>query len=172
MNAIMFLSIRAAHVLVAGLWIGSTVFGAVWLMPALDATGASGGQVMARLARNGYATYMSTIGFTTLVTGIYLLWRFTGGFDPSVAVTHAGLAFGTGGAAGILAGVIGGAVVGRSARELAGLAKLAALPVEDPARGLVVQRSAQLRRRMKIGTEGVIVLQAIALVSMSVGHYV
>ena len=172
MNAIMFLSIRAAHVLVAGLWIGSTVFGAVWLMPALDASGASGGQVMARLTRNGYATYTSTIGFTTLVTGIYLLWRFTGGFDPSVAATHAGLAFGIGGAAGILAGIIGGAVVGRSARELAGLAKLAALAVEDPARGLVVQRSAQLRRRMKTGTEGVIMLQAIALVSMSVGHYV
>ena len=40
MNAIMFLSIRAAHVLVAGLWIGSTVFGAAWLMPAIDASGA------------------------------------------------------------------------------------------------------------------------------------
>ena len=43
MNAIMFLSIRAAHVLVAGLWIGSTVFGAAWLMLAIDAAGPFGG---------------------------------------------------------------------------------------------------------------------------------
>jgi hypothetical protein len=172
MNAIVFLAIRSAHVLVAGLWIGSTVFGALWLMPAIDATGASGGQVMMRLLRSGYATYMSAIGLTTLVTGLYLLWRFTGGFDPSVAATHAGLAFGAGGGAGVLAGVIGGTVVGRSGKELAGLARLAALPVEDPARGLVVQRSALLRQRMKIGTQIVIGLQSMALVLMAVGHYV
>jgi hypothetical protein len=172
MHVIAFLTIRAAHVLVAGLWIGSTVFGAAWLMPAIDGAGASGGQVMARLTRNGYATYMSAIGLTTMLTGVYLLWRFTGGFDLSVAATHAGMVFGAGGIAGILAGIIGGAIVGRSARELGGLARLAALPVEDPARGLVVQRSRQLRRRMQIGTRAVITLQLIALVSMAVGHYV
>ena len=117
MNAIMFLSIRAAHVLVAGLWIGSTVFGAAWLMPAIDATGPSGGQVMKRIIQNGYSTYMSAICLTTLLTGLYLLWRFTGGFDPSVAATHAGIVFGTGGVAGIVAGVIGGAVVGRARKS-------------------------------------------------------
>jgi hypothetical protein len=168
----MFLTIRAAHVLVAGLWIGSTVFGALWLMPAIEATGSSGGQVMGRLARNGYPTYMSMIGLTTLLTGIYLLWHFTGGFDPSVAATHAGIAFGTGGVAGIAAGIIGGGIVGRSAHQLAALSALASRPVEDPARGLVVQHAARLRRRIKIGTEVVIALQLIALVSMAVGHYV
>jgi len=89
-----------------------------------------------------------------------------------VAATHAGMAFGAGGAAGILAGIIGAIVVGRSARELSGLARLAALPVEDPARGLVVQRSAQLRQRMKAGTQVVIGLQSVAIVLMAVGHYV
>jgi hypothetical protein len=171
MNAIIFLSIRAAHVLVAGLWIGSTVFGAAWLMPAIDASGASGGQVMRRIVQNGYSTYMSAIGLTTLFTGLYLLWRFTGGFDPSVAATHAGMVFGTGGVAGILAGIIGGAVVGRSARELSALGGLSR-PVEDPAPGSVVQRAAMLRRRMEIGTRAVIALQCIALLSMAVGHYV
>ena len=124
MNAITFLAIRSAHVLVAGLWIGSTVFGAALLMPAIDAAGPSGGLVMMRLVKKGYAAYMSAISLTTLVTGVYLLWRFTGGFDLSVAATHAGMAFGAGGVAGILAGVIGGAVVGRSARELSALGAL------------------------------------------------
>jgi hypothetical protein len=172
MNAIMFLSIRAAHVLVAGLWIGSTVFGAAWLMPAIDASGPSGGQVMKRIVQNGYSTYMSAIGLTTLVTGLYLLWRFTGGFDPAVAATHAGIVFGTGGVAGILAGVIGGAVVGRSAKELSALGALLSRPIEDPARGSCVQHAAMLRRRMEIGTRAVITLQCIALMSMAVGHYV
>ena len=96
MNVITFLAIRSAHVLVAGLWIGSTVFGGVLLMPAIDAAGASGGLVMMRLAKKGYATFMSAISLTTLATGVYLLWRFTGGFDTSVAATHAGMAFGAG----------------------------------------------------------------------------
>jgi hypothetical protein len=172
MNAITFLAIRSAHVLVAALWIGSTVFGAALLMPALDAAGAPGGVVMMRLVKKGYAAYMTAISLTTLVTGVYLLWRFTGGFDLSVAATHAGMAFGAGGAAGILAGIIGGVVVGRSARELSGLARLAALPVEDPARGLVAQRSAQLRQRMRAGTRVVIGLQSVAVILMAVGHYV
>ena len=171
MNAMMFLSIRAAHVLVAGLWIGSTVFGAAWLMPAIDAAGPSGGQVMRRIVQNGYSTYMSAIGLTTLLTGLYLLWRFTGGFDPSVAATH-GIVFGTGGVAGILAGAIGGAVVGRSAKELSALGALLSRPIEDiPARGSCVQHAAMLRHRMKIGTQAVIALQCIALMSMAVGHY-
>ena len=172
MNAIAFLAVRAAHVLVAGLWIGSTVFGALWLMPAVEASGASGGQVMGRIVRNGYSTYMSAIGLTTLLTGLYLLWRFTGGFDPSVAATHAGVVFGSGGLAGILAGIIGGAVVGRSAGELTALGALLSRPVEDPARGSCVQRAATLRHRMKAGTQAVIALQSVALMSMAVGHYV
>jgi len=106
------------------------------------------------------------------LTGLYLLWRFTGGFDPSVAATHAGIVFGTGGVAGILAGVIGGAVVGRSAKELSALGALLSRPIEDPARGSCVQHAAMLRRRMKIGTQAVIALQCVALMSMAVGHYV
>ena len=72
------------------------------------------------------------------------------------------MVFGTGGVAGILAGIIGGAVVGRSAQELSALAALLSRPVEDPARGSVVQRAAMLRRRMEIGTRAVIALQCIA----------
>jgi hypothetical protein len=172
MNALLFLAVRAAHVLVAGLWIGSTVFGAFWLMPAIEASGPSGGQVMARLTRGGYATYMSVIGLTTLVTGIFLLWRFTGGFDPAVAATHAGMAFGTGGACGILAGIIGGAIVGRSAKRLAEVMGPAAQAEQGPARRALAEQAIALRRRMKIGTQFVIGFQLIALISMAIGHYV
>jgi hypothetical protein len=63
---------------------------------------------------------MAAVAAATVATGVYLLWRFTGGFDAGVITSHAGLAFGTGGAAGILAGVVGGAVVGRNAVKVAG----------------------------------------------------
>jgi hypothetical protein len=127
---------------------------------------------MARMARRGYPTYMSVIGLTTMLTGLYLLWRFTGGFDPAVAASHAGMAFGAGGASGILAGIVGGAVVGRNAKKLGEVMGSATQSELGTARRVLAEQAIVLRRRVKIGTQVVIALQLIALVSMAIGHYV
>jgi len=169
---LLFLSIRAAHVLVAALWIGSTVFSAALLMPALEGSGPAAGVLMGRLNRRGFPVYMSIVGATTMLSGVYLLWHFTGGFDSSVMTSREGLVFGAGGLAGILAGIIGGAVVGRSARALSHLLDGQITEADDHVHRALLSRAATLRNRMKIGTRAVIVLQMIALVFMSVGHYV
>jgi len=167
-----FLAVRALHVLMAALWIGSTVFITSLLMPAVDATGPAGGQVMMRINRRGLTTYMTVLGAMTLMTGLYLFWRFTGGFDPGVSTTHAGLAFGIGGAAGILAGVIGGAVVGRNAKKVASLVGRATQMTDGAEKGSIMQQVAALHRRMETGSRIVILLQTVALMLMAVGHYV
>lgn len=172
MSTILYLGARVFHVLFASLWIGSSVFISALLMPAIDNSGPSGGQVMARMNRHGMHVYMTVFGSTTVVSGLYLLWRFTGGFDPSVTANHAGLAYCVGGLAGILAAVIGSAVVGRSASQAATvMGQMAALP-EGPARGALMATAASLRQRMRTGSRVAIALQAIALVLMTVGHYV
>lgn len=172
MNSTMFLVVRAAHVTAAAIWIGSHIFSTFMLMPAIDASGPSGGQVMMRINRRGLVAYMFSVAILTLASGLLLYWRFTGGFDPAVAATHAGLAFGFGGTAGILAGVIGGGVMGRGARRMAAIAgQLAALPGTADKADLVGQAAA-VRRRMKIGAQLVTALQVTAVVLMAVGHYV
>jgi hypothetical protein len=170
MNSILFLAVRAGHVLLAALWIGSSVFLALLLEPAIEAPGASGGEVMMGMSRRGLTAYMSVLGGTTVVTGFYLLWRFAGSFS-ALPATHAGIAFGIGGTAGVLAGVIGGGVVGRSATRVTQLMQQAA-GVTGTAKAEILQRAAPLRQRMQIGTRVVIALQAVALVLMAVGHYV
>ena len=171
MSVFFFLGLRALHVLMAATWIGSTIFISTLLTPAIDASGASGGQVMMNINRRGITAYMGGLGALTIITGLYLLWRFAGGFG-AVVDTHAGIAFGIGGSAGILAGIIGGAVVGRSGVKIAGLMSQAAGLPEGPARAELVQRSVPLRQRMKLGSRLVIALQLVALVLMAVGHYV
>ncbi|HZT76580.1 MAG TPA: hypothetical protein VFA27_07970 [Vicinamibacterales bacterium] len=147
MNSTLFLVVRAAHVTAAAVWIGSHIFSTFMLMPAIDAAGASGGQVMMRINRRGIVAYMFGVALLTIVSGLLLFWRFTGGFDPAVAATHAGLAFGFGGTAGVLAGAIGGGVIGRSAKRVSAIAgQLATLPEGADARNLVWQAAA-LRRR-------------------------
>ena len=70
MTAVLFfLALRALHVLVAGLWIGSTVFMTFLLEPAVDGAGASGGHVM--LPPNGVA-----------VQGRQAIQKWMGEFPP------------------------------------------------------------------------------------------
>jgi hypothetical protein len=172
MNSTLFLIVRAAHVTAAAIWIGSHIFSTFMLMPAIDASGPSGGQVMMRMNRRGIVAYMFAVALLTLVSGLALFWRFTGGFDPAVAATHAGIAFGFGGTAGVLAGGIGFGVIGRSAKRVAALAgQLATLPDGTEKLNLVWQ-AADLKRRMKVGSQFVTVLQVIAVVLMALGHYV
>ena len=172
MNALIFLSVRALHVAVAATWIGSTLFNSVLLMPAVEDAGPAGGRVLASVHRRGLPIYMMSLGISTVVTGLYLLWRFTGGFDRAVIVTHAGIAFATGGAAGIAAGLIGGGVVGRSAAAVIRI-MTAAGGLEDGAdKRALVSHAFTLRQRIKVGTRVVIVMQVAALVLMAVGHYV
>ncbi len=172
MNAVLFLAARAIHVLAAAIWIGSTVFVSLLLVPVVDASGPSGGQVMMGITRRGISTYMSILGALTAATGVYLLWRFTGGFDPAVSTTHAGLAFCVGGTAGILAGIVGGAVVGRSSGAMATLAQRASAATDEAGRAAASAQIAALRRRMKAGSRAVIALQTVAAVLMAIGHYV
>jgi hypothetical protein len=172
MNSLMFLVLRAAHVLFAAVWIGSTFYIALLLTLAVEDAGPAGGQIMMRLDRRGLHRYMALVSMTTILSGVYLLWRFTGGFDPGVVATHAGLAFGAGGAAGVLAGIVGGAVVGRSAGQVMTIVTEAVPMVDSPAKGALMHRAASLRQRIKSATRVVIALQSTALILMSVGHYV
>ena len=100
MQTLLFLALRATHVLCAAVWIGSTVYISLLLTPAVEDAGPVGGQIMMRLDRRGLHTYMAVMAMTTIASGAYLLWRFTGGFDPGVVATHAGMAFATGGLRG------------------------------------------------------------------------
>ena len=172
MNSTLFLVVRAAHVAAAAIWIGSHIFSSFVMMPAIEAAGPAGGQVMMRINSRGIVVYMLTVAFLTLATGIALFWRFTGGFDLGVAATHAGLAFGFGGTAGILAGVVGGGVIGGSAKRVAAIAREIATLPEATSKGHLVEQAAALRRRMKVGSQLVTALQAIAVVLMAIGHYV
>src|ERR1044071_4159294 len=85
-DTMLFLVVRAAHVLLAALGIGSIGLMTFYLMPALtDAGPAAAGPVMAAMMRRKLHAYMASIGGTTVLTGFYLYYRFTGHFDPALS---------------------------------------------------------------------------------------
>src|SRR6266508_6779715 len=109
---VLFLLLRAAHVLLAALWVGAVGFINFFLMPSLAEAGPAGAPVMAALTRRKIQAFIASMGGTTVLTGIYLYYRFTAGFDPTLSGSRSAMVFGTGGIAGIIALIIGGAVVG------------------------------------------------------------
>jgi hypothetical protein len=166
-----FLLLRAAHVLLAAIWVGATVFTTLLLMPALQDSGPAAGPVMSALMRRKMAAFMAALGGTTVLTGFYLYYRFTGGFDPALSGSTGAMVFGTGGIAGLAALIIGGAIIGRGTKTMVDLGpRLAAAP--EPERAALAAEMAAVRRRVVTFSKVVIVLQVIAVVLMAVGHYV
>jgi hypothetical protein len=168
----MFLVIRVVHVLLAALWLGSTAFMVFFVMPAFTETGPAGAPMMGAFARKGLNAFMAVLGGIMVLTGFYLYWRLTGGFDPALSATHAAMVFGTGGIAGLISVIIGGAVVGRKMKRMEELGgKAMALP-EGPERARLMSESNAARDGGVAGARIVLVLQMVALICMAIGHYV
>jgi hypothetical protein len=168
----LFLSLRVVHVLVAAVWVGSAAFMTFVLMPAIGTAGPAGGQVMVALNRKGIVPFFASVSGTTIVTGIYLYWRYTAGFDPELSASNAGMAYGVGGLCGFLAMMIGTMVIGRSSkRMIAVMEQVAKLP--DGAEKLsYLGEAAALRAKLTTFGPIVVLLQVIAAGLMAVGHYI
>src|SRR5262245_38882601 len=112
-EVLLFLSMRVLHVVLAAVWFGAVCLITMFLMPAVIQTGPAGGQVMATLVRKGMPAFMASVGGTTVLTGVYLFWRFTGGFDPAVSASRAGMAYSIGALCGVIALILGGSIQSR-----------------------------------------------------------
>jgi hypothetical protein len=171
-STLIFLAIRVVHVLLAGVWLGAVFFMTVFLSPAIFQSGPAGGQVMSAIVRRGVQPFLASIGGTTILTGLYLFWRFTGGFDPVVSASRAGMAFSIGALAGLIGLILGGSVVGRSAKRADTVAaKLASTP-EGPERTALMSEMKTLQARILSFSKIVLVLLLIAMATMALGHYI
>src|SRR5262245_61388268 len=155
--SVLFLTLRAAHVLIGAVWIGAVAITTLFVMPALEDAGPGGAPVVSALTRRKIHVFMASIGGMTVLTGIYLYYRFTGGFDPALSATRAAMVFGTGGIAGFIALILGGAVVSRSVKKMAELGdRLASAPQGE--RAAIVADMAAARSRAATASRVILVL--------------
>jgi uncharacterized membrane protein len=98
--------LRLVHVVLGVLWVGMMAFTAVFLTPAIRDAGPDGGKVMMALQRRGVMLVVPLIALGTLVSGMWLYQRFYGGFAGLMA-SRVGFAFGIGGAAAVIAFLLG-----------------------------------------------------------------
>jgi len=168
----LFLTIRVLHILLAATWFGAAVAMLLFVVPAVQEAKGAGGAVMAGVQRRKYHVFMQAIAGLTVLTGFYLYYRFTNHFDPEMSASMGGRVFGTGGIAGILALVIGASVVGRTMTKIGDtMAKAAVLP-DGPEKAALMASIGPMQARAGMFGKLVLVLMVIAIVAMSIGHYV
>ncbi|MGH7644996.1 MAG: hypothetical protein ACREMR_05370, partial [Gemmatimonadales bacterium] len=128
------LALRLIHIVLGVFWAGSLIFVATFLNPAVRAAGPEGGRVMLRLQERGLLNVMPVVAALTILSGLTLYWRISGGLQAVWVTSRMGIVFAAGGVASIVAFVIGVFVMRAAALRVAVLvAGLEQVP-EGPAR--------------------------------------
>ncbi len=161
MSASLFPWLRLLHILFAALWLGAAAFLTLILLPTLRQLGPGGHAMLQALTRRGLHRFMGASAGLAVLSGLGLYWALTAGFNPAAMDSPAGRMFGLGGVAGVLAAIIGGAVIGRTLTRMEALISAGA-----PRDG----EMAVLQRRVATASRTALALLVFALVMMALGH--
>ncbi len=157
-----FHTLRLIHVVGGVYWAGAMFFVVLFLGPAVKAAGPDGGKVMQAVQARGFMNVTPLVALLVILSGIELMRRTSGNFQPEWFGTGAGIAYSTGMLAGIAALVIGLAVLRPTLIEAGRLA----------AQGGDMDRVGALRVRAAGASRIVAVLLLVATVAMALGRYV
>lgn len=170
MNSL-FLSIRVLHVLLGATWLGVAVFVSFFLLPAVQQLGPDGGKVAQALLRRRIDIFIPSLAGLTVLTGLWLFWRFTEGFDPGISASMGGRVFGTGGLLGIVAAIIASRIPRKMKGSLA-LMKQAGEQSDAAQRAALVDQAGRLRGNAATSARIASVLLIITIMLMALGHSV
>src|SRR3954471_565991 len=166
------LVLRFVHIISGIMWVGSGVFVAFFLIPALAANRQLMPQVMEGLQRRRVFIVIPMAGLLAILSGIRLLWIDSAGFADSYMSTGPGRTFSIGGTAAIIALLIqvfvsrpAGVRLGTIATQLAGS------PSADE-RDRLSAEADRLRRRNAMATLGAVLFGLLAASAMAIARYV
>jgi len=162
--------VRSIHVLLGIFWGGSVLFAMLYLDGATKDAGPAGGKVMQQLQKRGYMSRLLLVGATTVVTGAYVLWSVSGGFDPAFMGSLRGIVVSTGALTGFLVlGVLGHMSL-PTARKMGVVAQRVAAAESAPDPDDLAEL-ARLRAKLSLALRIAGVLMAVTLVAMTVGAH-
>ena len=163
-------TLRAVHVLGGVIWVGTMFFNTIFLLPAIRDAGPDGGKVMGALVKRGLPVFMPIVALLTIISGSWLYYRASVGFQPEYMRSGPGMAFGTGGVLAILAFLVGIVIMRPLMMKMAGLGPGIAQAAGGERDALVGQMNA-LRERIGFLGNIVNVMLVCAALAMGVAQY-
>lgn len=164
--------LRLFHILCGVLWVGGVATTTWFLVPAVRGSGPAGGAVMRfMLVKTRFAPYFPALAGLTVLSGLLMFWwdasHSNGGFGSSPM----GITLSIGALAGIIAMIYGGAVIGRSAGEMAKILRVVDASGGPPTADQS-SRLTGLSDKVSRGSKVVLPMLIIAVVAMSIARYV
>jgi uncharacterized membrane protein len=167
-----FLLARFVHVVAGVVWAGALVFIALFLLPAIRATGPSGGALMQQLVRvQRLPLYLMLVAVLTVLSGLSLFWLDLNAFGKAWMHTGPGRTFSAGAALAILTAIVGMAVNTPAAKRLGAIAGSLQAAGTQP----TVEQAAEMGRlqnRLYRATQVAAVLVVLAVICMGVARYI
>ena len=167
---IVMIVLRLIHIGTAVFWGGTAFFLVSFLEPAIAAAGPEGGKVMQRLALSPFPRALPGIAGLTVLSGLTMYWRDSGGLQLSWITTPTGLGFTFGALMGLTSLVIGVLVTTPAINRLAAIARQAMASGKPPT---PEQMKEIPGLQVKIGTASVwnAIFLALAIVGMASARY-
>lgn len=162
--------LRLLHIVGGVYWAGTMFFFVTFLEPSLRSLGPDGGKVMTRMFERGYLTLIPAVALVTVLSGLWLLWIVSGGFDSAWMGTSVGIGFSTGGLFAIIALLAGLIVMRPAASRIWDIAR--ALPAADETqRTALTAEMTTLRGRTALLGRVILVLLLLSVALMAVARY-
>lgn len=169
----MLILFRLIHILFGVFWAGTAIFTAVFLVPTVRALGPGGGPVMQQIGqKRKLPVYFLTAGFLTVLSGIGLYWRASGGFTNREWLgSGTGMTFGIGAVLAILAMTIGIVVATPTAKRAGALGAAIASGGRPP----TPEQAAEMQRlQARLGMASALgaLLLTLTTAAMAIARYV
>ncbi|HUQ83787.1 MAG TPA: hypothetical protein VM076_21735 [Gemmatimonadaceae bacterium] len=168
----MLILFRLIHILAGAFWVGTAIFTVLFLLPTVRALGPGAGPVMQQMTQvRKLPLWFLGASVLTVLSGIGLYSRASGGFSNQWMHSGPGRTFGIGAAFAILAVIVGMGVTSPTAKRVAALGQSMASAGKPPTPD---QQAEMGRLQAKLGKASVLAtaLVVCATIAMAVARYI
>lgn len=169
--SLLMIVFRVIHIVIGVLWVGTATFTAYFLIPAIQEAGPDGAKVMAGLQRRKMMTVVPILGVTTLLSGLWLFWRDSAGFEHLFMASAMGMGLATGGLLALAGFALGMGVMRPSLLKAGALAQTMSDISTDSARQARLAEIQALRSRGATAGRWTSILLLLAVSAMAVARY-
>ena len=169
---LMLVVLRLIHILAGVYWAGTLFFFVTFVEPSLRSMGPDGGKVMIRFFERGYLKLIPIVAILTIVSGVWLLWQLSAGFDTAYMGSPLGMALSTGGLLAIVAFIVGMAVTRPAAARIWELSGQVPQATSEEVRNSLMAEIGKNRARTVFSARIVFVLLVIAVALMAIARFI
>lgn len=163
--------LRVVHVGAAMMWFGGAIIASFFLDPTVKALGQTGQPFMNHLMqRRRMGIFFPVVAGLTVLSGVALYWRDSGGLQIAWITSLSGLTFTVGGLAAIAAFIGGMLLIGPSEAERSAVAKELASGDGVPT-DAQRERLKRANRKMQLSERIDLPLLLLAGLTMAIGRY-